>query len=191
MTGIADKYVGGNRDMHPALAHPEGPARGGEQCRICGEPISPTAHPMQKARHVCGPRCNDRLKRLHKRELAREEEPTARLEHEPDPDNPRTILYQPHVQWTSPGGRGYAECLWNGVRGGYVITFGTGMTKVGRSESAGKRLSTHFKHCENYGVEVIDVAVISSAGDLMLMEQSLKRFIKDYPSARTVVASFP
>ncbi|MEU4766008.1 hypothetical protein AB0H12_22385 [Actinosynnema sp. NPDC023794] len=183
MTADAAVDSSGNRDMHPDLAHPSGPARGGEPCRVCGGPISRTAHPTQRIRHVCGPPCNERLKRALKRAREKEKEASARLGHEVDPGRPRMILYEPHVEWTSPGGRGYAERLWFGVRGGYAFGLSTGMVMVGRTNSAGKRLSTHFKHCQNYGVTVHDVAVIASAGDLALLEQSLKWFIKSHPDA--------
>lgn len=92
-----------------------------------------------------------------------------------------TTLYTPHTLWTCPGGRGYAEKLWNDVAGGYVISLSTGMTKVGRTGSVGRRLGTHFKNCENYGVTVTDVAVIDSDGDLLLLEQELKRYIHSHP----------
>lgn len=54
------------------LAHPEGPALGGEPCIGCGEPIPLTAHPKQKQRHVCSPRCNDNYKRRMRRRMKRE-----------------------------------------------------------------------------------------------------------------------
>lgn len=54
------------------LAHPNGRAAGGEPCVVCGQPISPTAHPTQRDRHVCSPRCNTTLKRKFKRRAERE-----------------------------------------------------------------------------------------------------------------------
>jgi hypothetical protein len=63
----------GNRDAYEELADPAGPAVGGEPCRICREPIPDVAHPVQKARRVCSPRCNNLLKRRHKRAEQRRE----------------------------------------------------------------------------------------------------------------------
>lgn len=59
-------------EMHPHLASSEEPAKGGEPCVVCGEPISSTAHPVQRKRHVCSPRCNSVLKRRASREASRQ-----------------------------------------------------------------------------------------------------------------------
>lgn len=171
--------------MHPELAFTDEPARGGEPCRVCGKAISPKAHRLQRKRHVCSPRCNERLKRWHTRAAAKDRETAAGAQRQPDPAAPQVHTYHPHAVWTSPGGRGYAERLWEGVRGVYALSLSTGMTKVGRSNSIASRLSEHFKNCENYGVDVVDVAVLATSRDLLPMEQSLKRFIKGHPRART------
>ncbi|NYH79815.1 hypothetical protein FHR84_003153 [Actinopolyspora biskrensis] len=179
---VTDKHP--QSDMYPELAFTDAPAHGGEPCRVCTQVIPSKAHPVHRTRHVCSPERNERLKRWHKRRTAENHESAAKAENQPDPANPQVHLYSPHAEWTSSGGRGYAENLWKGIRGGYVLSLSTGITKVGRASSVAARLKEHFKHCENYGVDVIDVAVLSTAGDLLLMEQSLKRFVKGHPNAR-------
>jgi hypothetical protein len=62
----------GSRDAYPELVSAYGPAKGGEPCRICSGPISATAHPAHKARHVCSPDHNAALKRRLKRAEARQ-----------------------------------------------------------------------------------------------------------------------
>lgn len=53
--------------MDEALKHPDGRAKGGELCIICGEPISASAHWVQRDRHVCSGRCNNLLRRRYGR----------------------------------------------------------------------------------------------------------------------------
>ncbi|MER7081215.1 hypothetical protein SAMN02982929_01869 [Saccharopolyspora kobensis] len=77
---------------------------------------------------------------------------------------------------------GGAKRLREVARGGYVLSLSTGMTEVGRASSVATRLNEHLKNCENHGV---DVAVLSTPGDLLLMERSLKRLVKGHPLART------
>lgn len=55
------------RIMDEALKHPDGRARGGEPCVICGNPVPATAHWVQRDRHVCSGRCNNLLRRRYGR----------------------------------------------------------------------------------------------------------------------------
>jgi hypothetical protein len=68
------------------------------------------------------------------------------------------------------------------VVGNYVISLNTGMMKVGRSVAVGRRLADHFKQCQNYGVEVLAVAVIRAV-DPLRVENALRAFIQQHPSA--------
>ena len=49
------------------LAHPDGRARGGEPCVVCGGPVPPNAHWKQRDRHVCSSPCNHKLSRRFNR----------------------------------------------------------------------------------------------------------------------------
>lgn len=176
-----------NHDAYPELAHPDGPAAGAEPCRACGQPIPKVVHPIHKTRHVCGPPCNDLLKRRHKRAEQRREHEQARTDDRVEIgrtsiNGHATYPYEPHAQWITAGGRGYAERLWGAVVGNYVLSLSTGMIKVGRSGSVGRRLAAHFKNCQNYGVEVVAVAVVRSSNPLQV-ENALRRYIQRHPTA--------
>lgn len=51
------------RIVDEALRHPDGRAKGGEPCVICGNPVPATTHWTQRDRHVCSQRCNANLRR--------------------------------------------------------------------------------------------------------------------------------
>jgi hypothetical protein len=75
------------------LAHPDGRAQGGEPCVQCGEPIAPHAHPKQRDRHVCSPRCNANYKRRMKRKWQREGPPVLPPPKiDPHPDRPPLVF---------------------------------------------------------------------------------------------------
>lgn len=48
-------------------------AKGGEPCRVCGEPVPARAHWKHRDRHVCSPRCNLTLNRRFNRRIERGE----------------------------------------------------------------------------------------------------------------------
>lgn len=56
------------RIMEEALKHPDGRAKGGEPCIICGNLVPKQAHWSQRDRHVCLARCNGLLRRRYARE---------------------------------------------------------------------------------------------------------------------------
>jgi 5-methylcytosine-specific restriction endonuclease McrA len=55
------------RIMDEALKHPDGRAKGGEPCVICGKPVPASAHWVQRDRHACSGRCNNLLRRRYGR----------------------------------------------------------------------------------------------------------------------------
>ncbi len=52
-----------NAWIRTCLANPQGRAAGGEDCVMCGQSIDRRLHWRLREYHVCGHRCNDRLKR--------------------------------------------------------------------------------------------------------------------------------
>lgn len=58
------------RIMNEALKHPDGRAKGGEPCVICGNAVPASAHWTQRDRHVCSGRCNNVLRRRYGRRSA-------------------------------------------------------------------------------------------------------------------------
>jgi DNA polymerase III subunit epsilon len=52
-----------NAWIRTCLANPQGRATGGEECVMCGQSIHRGLHWQLREHHVCGHRCNDRLKR--------------------------------------------------------------------------------------------------------------------------------
>lgn len=61
----------GKFEEYDALMHPDGRAKGGEDCVVCGETIGSKVHYSLRNRHVCSINCNDRLKRCFRKELKR------------------------------------------------------------------------------------------------------------------------
>lgn len=93
------------RVMDEALKHPDGRAKGGEPCIICGDPISARAHWVQRDRHVCTSRCNNLLRRRYNRrskEIIRERVAAAVEATGPRPNprtsGPRTFRTLPNAQ---------------------------------------------------------------------------------------------
>lgn len=52
-----------NAWIRMCLANPQGRATGGEECVMCSQNIGRRLHWQLREHHVCGDRCNDRLKR--------------------------------------------------------------------------------------------------------------------------------
>src|SRR5680860_561737 len=55
------------------LKHPDGRAKGGERCVVCGQPVPPSAHWQHRDRHICSPKCNLTLSRRFTRKRERED----------------------------------------------------------------------------------------------------------------------
>lgn len=55
------------RVREEALKHPDGRAKGGEPCVICGNPVPASASWQSRDRHVCSSRCNINLSRRYNR----------------------------------------------------------------------------------------------------------------------------
>jgi hypothetical protein len=102
--GIVEETRPGNDfDLYPELLA-EAPAAGGEPCRICGEPIPSRAHPVQKARYVCSPPCNEKLKRLFRRRLNKDKQAhAARIKQGWSTEFPKLRISPPHEMRTVQG----------------------------------------------------------------------------------------
>lgn len=55
------------------LKHPDGRAKGGEPCVVCGQPVPAEAHWQHRDRHICSSRCNYTLNRRFNRKRERGE----------------------------------------------------------------------------------------------------------------------
>lgn len=93
------------RVMDEALKHPDGRAKGGEPCVICGKPVLASAHWVQRDRHVCSGRCNNLLRRRYGRGSAsiNAERVAAAVEATGPRPNPRTS--GPRIFHTRAGAR--------------------------------------------------------------------------------------